>query len=90
MRRYGFFDVLFEFKLVRRAELGKSGEALRDMDETRLRELAPVRTALTEAREQVLGYRGALVAKFGEAQPRCYVVVAVGLERILGEEVGFT
>ncbi|MCP4662732.1 MAG: hypothetical protein GY856_45645 [bacterium] len=43
----GFFDVLFEFKLVRRAELGK----------------------------------------FPEAEPRCYAVVAVGLERMLGEEI---
>ncbi len=88
MRRYGFSDLLFEFKLVRRAELGRSGDELRAMDEAGLRQLAPIRLALQKARDQVLGYRNALVAKFGEAQPRCYAVVAVGLERILGEEVG--
>ncbi len=87
MRRYGFCDLLFEFKLVRRAELGKSGADLRTMEEVRLRQLTPVRTALEDARDQVLGYRNALVTKLGEAQPRCYAVVAVGLERILGEEV---
>ncbi len=87
MRRYGFSDLLFEFKLVRRAKLGKSGDALRTMDEADLRELTPVRTAFEDARDQVLGYRDALVKKLGEAQPRCYAVVAVGLERILGEEV---
>ncbi|MCP4664505.1 MAG: AAA family ATPase, partial [bacterium] len=42
MRRHGFFDVLFEFKLVRRAELGKTGEELRAMDDEALRELTPV------------------------------------------------
>ena len=88
MRRYGFSDLLFEFKLVRRAELGQSGDEIRGMDEAGLRRLAPVRSALQEARTQVLSYRDALVKKFGEAQPRCYAVVEVGLERILGEEVG--
>jgi len=87
MRRHGFFDVLFEFKLVRRTELGKKGEELCGMDEEALRELAPVASVFAAARRQVLAYRDALVKKIGEAQPRCYVVVAVGLERVLGEEV---
>ncbi len=87
MRQHGFFDVLFEFKLVRRAELGKTGEELRAMDEEGLRELKAVSSELGEAREQVRRYRDALVKKFPEAEPRCYAVVAVGLERMLGEEV---
>ncbi|MCP4655352.1 MAG: hypothetical protein GY856_08030 [bacterium] len=87
MRRHGFFDVLFEFKLVRRAELGKTGEELRAMDDEALRELTPVSSALGAAREQVVRYRDAVVKKISEARPRCFVVVAVGLERILGEEV---
>ena len=88
MRRHGFRDLLFEFKLIRRAELGESGKELRAMDEAQLRQLSPVRAALEKARNQVLGYRDGLVKKLKEAEPRCYVVVAVGLERILGEEVG--
>ncbi len=52
-----------------------------------LRELTPVANALAEAREQAVAYREALVRKLGEVEPRCYVVVAVGLERVLGEEV---
>ncbi len=87
MRRYGFFDALFELKLVRRAELGRSGEELSAMDEAELRDLAPVRSAREAAREQIRRYRDALVRRFTEARPRCYVVVVVGLERILGEEV---
>ncbi len=87
MRRHGFFDVLFEFKLVRRGELGRKGADLREMGDAALRALAPVAVALAEARKQVLDYRDALARKFGEVRPRCYVVVAVGLERVLGEEV---
>ncbi len=87
MRRYGFFDVLFEFKLVRRSKLGKTGEMLRTMDDGKLRELTPVASALDAARRQVLRYRETLVSKFRAARPRCYVVVAVGLERLLGEEL---
>jgi hypothetical protein len=87
MRRLGFFDVLFELKLVRRAELGKTGEELRAMADGELRELTPIARALAAARDQVLGYRDALVKRFGEARPRCYVVVAAAFERLLGDEV---
>ncbi len=87
MRRHGLFDILFELKLVRRTELGKKGEELREMDDEALRKLAPVASAFRAARKQVLDYRDALATKIHEAQPRCYVVVAVGLERVLGEEV---
>lgn len=88
MRRYDFFDVLFELKLVRRAELGKPGEELRAMDESELRQLPRVRAAFASGREQTLRYREALEKKLVEVRPRSYVVVAVGLDRILGEEVG--
>ena len=53
-----------------------------------LRRLPAVKTAFAEVREQVEGYRAALVRQRGDTvQPRCYAVVAVGLERILGDEV---
>ncbi|MCP4658896.1 MAG: AAA family ATPase [bacterium] len=88
MRRYGYYDLLFEFKLVRRRELGKKGRELREMDEDALRELPPVRKALAEARDQAERYRAALVRSQGAEtlNLRTYVVVAVGLERMLGEE----
>ena len=82
------FDILFELKFVRRKVLGKKGRELRVMDEASLRRLPAVKTALAEARAQVEGYRAALIRQRGETvRPRCYAVVAVGLERILGEEV---
>ena len=85
----GAFDILFELKLVRRKALGKKGRELRAMDEAALRRLPAVKAALAEARDQVEGYRGALVRQRGESvRPRCYAVVAMGLERILGDEVG--
>jgi DNA-binding Xre family transcriptional regulator len=89
MRQHGFFDLLFELKLVRRRELGKKGQELAEMDEENLRQLPPVAAALDEARQQVQGYRQALVRRFGEPplRIRCYVVVAIGLERMLGELV---
>ena len=67
------------------------------MDEAALRRLPEVKKALTKARQQVEGYRAALVRQRAvgphpeergdSVRPRCYAVVAVGLERILGEEV---
>ena len=82
---------------MRRKALGKKGRELRAMDEGSLRRLPAVEKALAEARDQVEGYRAALVRQrclrplLGEhgdtARPRCYAVVAVGLERMLGEEV---
>jgi hypothetical protein len=87
MRGRGFLDLLFELKLVRRKELGRSGPDLADLDEVALRQLPPVARALTAARNQVKRYRSALLEQEPELDLRSYVVVAVGLERMLGEEV---
>ena len=61
------------------------------MDEAALRELPAVKKAFDEARDQVGRYRAALSRKHGDSFPRRgYAVVAVGLERLLGEEVPAT
>ncbi len=88
MRQFGFFDLLFEFKLVRRKELGFKGRELAEMDEASLRQLRPVAAAFEEAREQTRRYRQKLVRRLGETtlKLRSYAVVAIGLERMLGEE----
>ncbi len=81
-------DLLFEFKLVRRKQLCKSGRELRETDEVALRGLPAVENAFSEARGQLTRYRKSLEARFGDALAlRCYAVVAVDLERMLGEEV---
>ncbi|HEX3554074.1 MAG TPA: AAA family ATPase [Thermoanaerobaculia bacterium] len=88
MRRYGFFDLLFELKLVRRKELGRTGQEIRRMDVEELRRLPPVAQAFDEAREQVRRYGAALLRRHrGELALHAYVVVAVDVERVLGEEV---
>lgn len=88
MRRFGFFDFLFELKLVRRKELGRTGQELRKMDAAALRRLPPVVQAFDEAREQASRYSAALLRQRGEGLAlRSYVVVAVDVERVLGEEV---
>lgn len=87
MRQYGLFDLLFEFKLVRREELGKKGQELREMDEAALSRLPKVRAALDAAETQVRRYRTALLKREGKLNLRSFVVVAVGLECILGKEI---
>ncbi len=91
------FDVLFELKLVRRKTLGKKGRELRNLDDAALRRLPAVQAALAEARDQVEGYRQALLRQRGvgppsggrgdNVRPRACAVVAVGLDRLVGEEV---
>ncbi len=72
---------------MRRKKLGKKGQELRAMDEAALRELPAVK-AFDEARGQIGRYRAALSRKYGDNVPRRgYAVIAVGLERLLGEEV---
>ncbi len=88
MRRYGFFDLLFEFKLVRRAELGMKGTEIAGMDDEALSRLPRVAAAFDEARQQIESYARALGRRHGEElNLRAWIVVAVGLERILGREV---
>ena len=88
MRHHGFFDLLFEFKLVRRKELKLKGQALRNLDDTALRKLPLVKQAFTAAGVQVKRYRAALAKSEGQSlRLRSYAVVAVGLERILGKEI---
>jgi hypothetical protein len=87
-RRHGFFDFLFELKLVRRRDLGTSGLELRDLDADALRQLPPVAQAFAEARQQAQRYSAALRRRHGsDLSLRSYVIVAVDLERLLGEEI---
>ena len=63
------------------------GQEISDLDEMALRQLAPVARAFAEARKQVERYRESLLRQETELDLRSYVVVAVGLERILGDEI---
>jgi hypothetical protein len=88
MRRHGYFDFLFELKLVRRKELGRKGQDLRSMSAVELRQLPPVAKAFEEGLDQARRSHAALLRQRGEDLAlRSYVVVAVDLERFLGEEI---
>ena len=64
-------DFLFEFKYVRRKQLGKKGEELKTMDEDALRELTPVRKAFEEALDYGRDYsqRPTAVAELDKLSP---------------------
>ena len=86
MRHYSIFDLLIEFKYV---PLGKlTGRDVRAMGQEELVSLREVQESFGEAQEQLAGYRQALAQKYGSAlKLRTYAVVAVGVERLLWEEV---
>jgi hypothetical protein len=92
MRPYSFFDLLFEFKLVRRKDLGRRGREIRDLSDEALLRLPPVAKALVEARQQIETYRSSLFKQHGASSLnlKSYAVVAVGLERVVGEEIAPT
>lgn len=87
LRTGNTFDLLIELKLVPLAKTGLTGAELAELAEEAVRALPPVAAAFDAAREQIGRYRRALIERFGEAalDLRCHAVVAVGLERVLGE-----
>ena len=59
------------------------------MDDEALCRLPRVAKAFAKARQQLARYRRALARRYGTGLDlRSYAVVAVGLERMVGEEIG--
>ncbi len=88
MRRFEILDILLEFKYLKLAELGKSGEEVRQMSRAELRELPQVQEKLAEAREQLKKYQGVLAEKYGEKlRLRTFALVSLGFERLVWEEI---
>lgn len=88
MRQYQLLDLLLEFKLVRLAEAGLTGEQVRSLDREQLAALPAVQAGLAEARSQLQRYRTALQASYGATlRLRTYAVVGLGFERLVWEEV---
>ena len=82
------FDLLLELKYVPRQKLAWSGRKLREVEEAELRAHPEVERVFLQARRQLGDYGGALRRRFGESLSlRSYAVVALGLERLLGEEL---
>ncbi len=92
MRQYRLWDFLFEFKFVnlKQAKLPEetklTGEAVKQMTVADLKQRCQVQ--LTEAREQLQRYRQTLRETYGEKlRLKVFAVVAIGLERLVWEEV---
>ncbi len=88
MRQYQLLDLLLEFKLVKLAEAGLTGEQIRGLDREQLAALPAVQAGLAEARSQLQRYRTVLQATYGSIlRLRTYAVVGLGFERLVWEEV---
>ena len=88
MRQYQLLDLLLEFKLVKLAEVGLTGEQVRSLDREQLAALLAVQARLAEARSQLQRYREALQAAYGNIlRLHTYAVVGLGFERLVWEEV---
>ena len=83
-------DILIEFKYLSLKQLGHlSGKTLKTLSEGELWELEPLKASLTEAREQIKDYQESLYKKHTAQLKLCsFVVIALGLERLLCVEVG--
>ncbi|MGD9972937.1 MAG: AAA family ATPase [Desulfatirhabdiaceae bacterium] len=87
MRRFTILDVLIEFKYVTLADAGLSGKQARELRVAELQALPCMQQAMTEAVEQARDYGRILEERHGNLRLRRYAVVALGFERIWGQEV---
>jgi hypothetical protein len=88
MRKYQLLDLLLEFKYLKLEEVKLSGQEVRELTASALRQLKPVVAKLSQARTQLQTYRATLQARYGEAlRLQSYSVVAIGFERLVFEEV---
>ena len=86
MRQYALLDMVLEFKYLALADLGFTGEQLRQQNRETLQALPAVQTAMQEALQQLRHYRQILTDKYQEPQRlRCIAVVALGFERVMWE-----
>ncbi len=87
MRQYTISDVLIEFKYVSLKDAGMSGSQAEEISPEALRNLPIMKSRMEEARKQVQKYGPVLRKKCGNLRLRQYAVVALGFERLWGEEV---
>ena len=84
MRKYTLQDVLLEFKYLRLADLGLSGEAVKATPRAELAALPPVVAALAEATREAEGYRATLQAVYGaKLRLHTYAIASLGVDRLV-------
>ena len=82
-RGQGVPDILIEFKYLGLNQLGISGEDVRGISDEELRTHTAVKKVLEEAKTQLTRYEAGLLAKHGQVDLRKYIVVGIGMERIV-------
>ena len=74
-------------KYVELCELGLQGREVRELSMDELRENSAVQRKLGEAREQLASYVAGLRGKYATLEFHQYVLIGIGLERVLGMEL---
>ena len=87
-KRYGkIFDILIEFKFVSLKDAGITGEQAKQLSKENLYNIAEIKKALAEGKQQVAGYGKELDNKYGNLRLKKFVVAALGFERICFDNV---
>ncbi len=87
-RHFEILDILIEFKYVKLGDAGLTGEQARKLSVEELQNLPAMAAEMKAAKEQLRRYGDALEKKYGDAlRLRRYAVVALGFERLWGEEM---
>jgi len=81
-RHFEIFDVLIEFKYVSLKDAGLTGEKARTLDQTKIDDLAIIKSNMDSAIHQVRKYETALQQKYPELSLKSFAVVALGFDRI--------
>jgi len=92
MRHHDVFDLLIEFKYVPLSNPNEddrrmSGKVVQQKSRSELADLSAVKKGISDATNQLKGYRKTLELKYGESlKLRTYAVVAVGVECLIWKE----
>ena len=78
---------MLEFKDLKLADVGKSGEQLRQMTIEELNALPAVKQKLTESKKQLLDYQTRLKDKYDDCPLQLISVVTIGFERVVWQKI---
>jgi len=87
-RKSPIYDFILEFKYLKLAEAGTTGEKARELSIDELKNLKAVKQKFYESKTQLFDYQSRLVSKYGEElNLQLISVIAIGFERVVWEKV---
>ncbi len=86
-RHFKISDILIEFKYVKLGDAGMTGEKAGKLTKKELQQIPLMRSEMNNAKKQVRQYGDILEQRYKDLRLRRYVVVSLGFERLLWEEV---